>query len=117
MPCLWNQKLIMFLPNNFNLAKNVLKSTLKKYKSKPQNLTAYDNVIKEQLKTGIITTVKNINSLKYNDQIAFIAHNAVFRDEVQTTKCRVVYLSNLCEKGDIKNLSHNQISQIGRAHV
>jgi hypothetical protein len=111
MPCLWNKKLEHLLPNNFHLANCILKSVLKKYKKEPLKLEAYDKVIIEQKEKGIIQSV-NIDSLKNNDKISFLAHNAVFRENVESTKCRIVYLSNLCEKNN-KSLSHNQISLPG----
>ena len=112
MPCLWNNKLIKFLPNNFYLANSVLKSILKKYKKEPLKLEAYNNVIFDQLNQGIIQPVE-INTVKNNNKVSFLAHNAVFRDHVETTKCRIVYLSNLCDKNQPTNLSHNNVSLPG----
>src|ERR1700755_2924768 len=109
MPLLWNKKLVQFLPNNFHLAHSVLKSTYKKFSKQPLKLEAYDNVINEQLENGIIQPVENINVLKNKNDISFIAHNAVFREDVETTKCRIVYLSNICEKDKLNNLSHNSV--------
>ncbi|KAL7632973.1 UNVERIFIED_CONTAM: hypothetical protein RMT77_016683 [Armadillidium vulgare] len=108
MPLLWNKKLLQFLPNNFHLANSVLKSIHKKFSKQPLKLEAYDNVINEQLQNNIIQPVENINVLKNKNDISFIAHNAVFRD-VETTKCRIVYLSNICEKDKLNNLSHNSV--------
>ena len=113
MPCLWNKKLEHLLPNNFHLANCVLKSILKKYKKEPLKLEAYNNVIVDQLEKGIIQPVQNINSLKNNDKISFLAHNAVFRENTESTKCRIVFLSNICDKNKAKNLCHNQISLPG----
>ncbi|KAG0427729.1 hypothetical protein DMUE_5879, partial [Dictyocoela muelleri] len=109
MPLLWNKKLVQFLPNNFHLAHSVLKSIYKKFSKQPLKLEAYDNVINEQLENGIIQPVENINVLKNKNDISFIAHNAVFREDVETTKCRIVYLSNICEKDKLNNLSHNSV--------
>ena len=113
IPILWNKKLKHLLPNNFHLANCVLKSTLKKYKNEFSKLEAYNDVITDQLENGIIQPVENIQSLKNNNNISFLAHNAVFRENVETTKCRVVYLSNLCDKNKASNLSHNNISLPG----
>ena len=113
MPCLFNIKLETFLPNNFQLAVSVLKSIKHKFIHQLEKFTAYDEVIQGQIESGIIEPVEGINSLKYNNKISFIAHNAVFRENVASTKCRIVYLANLCDKSKASNLSHNNISLPG----
>ncbi|XP_068214773.1 uncharacterized protein [Palaemon carinicauda] len=80
VPLLWNSKLSHLLKNE-RLAKLILKSTLKKHKKD-----------------------------KEHPNYSFIPHMAVFKPQRETTKCRIVYLSNLSENERNKglNLSHNQ---------
>ena len=113
LPALWNSKVEDLLPNNYWLAYNVLSSVLKKYGSDRTKLVQYDEVIQQQIKDGVVKIVPNIEDLRKDRSVSFLAHNAVFRDKVQTTKCRVVLLSNLCERRRGGTLSHNQISLPG----
>ena len=107
---LWNDQLHR-LPPNYKLAKNVLSSVYRKLKDNPDKLKQYDEAIKQQVRDGIIEKV-DLDSIKSNPNVSFLGHNAVFRENVESTKCRVVYWSNLSEKGG-ENLSHNQVSLPG----
>ena len=49
---------------------------------------------------------------KNSDNISYLPHNAVFKQSSDSTKCRVVFLSNLKER-NTGALSHNQISKPG----
>ena len=69
LPCLWDKQVEHCLPNNFNLAFNILKSTVKKLSNNVERLNQYDHVVKEQLKTGIIEKVDNLEQLKYNKNV------------------------------------------------
>ena len=111
LPCLWDKRVVNFLPNNYKLASNILKSTLKKLHKNPVKFEQYHKVFMEQLKSGIIEKV-SLNKLKNNNEVSFMGHMGVFREQVQSTKCRVVFMSNLCEKTN-DALSHNQISLPG----
>ena len=97
LPCLWDKRVVNFLPNNYKLASNILKSTLKKLHKNPVKFEQYHKVFMEQLKSGIIEKV-SLNKLKNNNEVSFMGHMGVFREQVQSTKCRVVFMSNLCEK-------------------
>ena len=58
-----------------------------------------DNVFKEQEKLGIIERIENVDEYRDKDpECCFLPHMAVFKMDQTTTKCRVVSLSNLCEK-------------------
>ena len=112
LPALWNEDLIDCLPNNFSLANSILHSNLKKLRTTPEKLTQYNEVIKQQLADGIIVRVDNLDNLKSDKSSSFLAHHAVFREKAESTKCRIVYMSNLAQKGE-GNLSHNQVSHPG----
>ena len=113
LPALWNDKVLHRLPTNYKLAISILKSFYKKYKNCPEKIKAYDDIIQLQLKNDIIEVVDNINELESKSKISYIAHNGVYKEKAESTKCRIVLLSNICEKGDGGNLSHNQVSLPG----
>ena len=112
MPAIWNESVLHRLPDNYNLAYSVLKSCYKKYHKQPEKLQQYDMAIKQQLSQGIIEEI-NPSSIENDPNISFLAHNAVFKGEDASTKCRIVFLSNICDKRDKNNLSHNQVSLPG----
>ncbi|XP_068202978.1 uncharacterized protein [Palaemon carinicauda] len=111
VPLLWNGKLSHLLSKNERLAKLILKSTLKKHKKDKGNLLLMDQTFRDQLAEGIIEPVDNLEQFKLeHPNYSFIPHMAVFKPQRETTKCRIVYLSNLSENERNKglNLSHNQ---------
>ena len=110
VPLALNPRNSHLLSMNYNLCKAVLKSTIRKLGREPEKLQMYDQVFKEQLELGIIEKVDNIeNFIENNPDCSFLAHMGVFRMNNDSTKCRVVFLSNICEKNNGKGLSHNQI--------
>ena len=74
------------LPTNFELSHNCL---LKRLKMKPQLLSEYDQVIRDQLRNGIIEIVED--SLSESDRIHYLPHHCVTRQDKATTKLRIVY--------------------------
>ena len=112
LPALWNKSVLHRLPENYGLAHSVLNSTYKKLKYQPDKLEQYDEAIKQQLELDIIEEVDR-DSICNDPNVSYVAHNAVFRDSSTSTKCRVVFLSNLCDKRNPANLSHNQVSLPG----
>ena len=74
-------------------------------------LKMIDQSFKEQRELGIIEKIDDLDKfLEEHPRHSFLAHMAVFKPERDTTKCRVVYLSNLCEKDPSRTvtISHNQ---------
>ena len=98
------------LGTNRKLATAVLNSNLKKSKNNEDNLRLMDQVFKDQVAQGIIERVDNLEQfINENPNHSFLAHMGVFKPDRETTKCRVVYLSNLCEQVKGKTVvSHNQ---------
>lgn len=113
VPALWNDSVKHLLPNNFDLAEKIVRSLYKKLKKDPSKLEQYDQIIKDQINSGVIAPAGNIDDLRNSSSCSFLAHNAVFRQNAESTKCRIVYLSNLCENKGGNSLSHNQISLPG----
>ena len=111
MPLLWNNKVSHLLGNKQCLAKIILKSNLRKYSKNEQYLNMIDDVFKEQESLGIIERIENLPQLlEENPNFSFLPHMPVFRMERDSSKCRVVYLSNLSER-DLKKpmtVSQNQ---------
>ena len=116
MPLMWKTSNSHLLGQNLNLSKSILKTNLNKLRKNPEHLKLADNVFKEQLELGIIEKIPNMNQfLTEHPESSFLAHMCVFKLDRATTKCRVVYLSNLCEKDASKPLtvSHNQAIESG----
>lgn len=111
MPIIWNGKVSHLLGRNQNLARQILKSNFKKLSKNETHLKMVDQTFKEQVENGIIERIEDLDQfLVENPGHSFLAHMAVFKLERETTKCRVVFLSNLCEKINSQSvtLSHNQ---------
>ncbi|XP_068232415.1 uncharacterized protein [Palaemon carinicauda] len=111
MPLLWNGKVAHLLGKNQNLSKAILKSNFKKFSKKDNTFQMIDEVFKEQEQLGIIERVTNLEQfLEENPQHSFLPHMPVFKMDRESTKCRNVFLSNLCESDKDKplTLSHNQ---------
>ena len=111
VPLLWNGKVSSHLSKNKKLAQLVLKSNLKKLQKNRDKLHLVDQTIKEQLKSGIIKKVEHLYKyLCENPGYSFLPHMSIFKPDRETTKCRIVFLSNLSEreKGKSASLSHNQ---------
>ena len=116
MPLLWNPKVSHLLGKNFNLSKQILLSNLRRYKTKPHHLELMDDVVSEQEQMGIIEKIPDLDAfLVEHPECSFLAHMAVFKLQRETTKCRLVYLSNLREIDPTKpmTVSHNQCINAG----
>ena len=113
IPILWNGRVDSLLANNRKLAEKILQSNLKKYlKNDKELLILTDNVIKEQKELGIVEEVNDLDQyLSEHPAHSFLAHMSVHRPDKDSTKCRVVFLSNLCERNPKQpcTLCHNQV--------
>ena len=65
-----------------------MKGQLRKLKKEPEVLQTYDNIIKEQLKGGII---EKVAELEASERQHYLPHKAVVRENAETTKVRIVY--------------------------
>lgn len=116
MPLLWNAEMSHLLGKNHKLATLILKSTLRKLSKHEEKLKLMDKVIKEQVADGIIEKVDDLeNFLEAHPEHSFLPHMAVFKPDRETTKCRIVFLSNLSEKVPNQpiTISHNQAIHAG----
>ncbi len=111
MPLLWNGKVAHLLGKNENLARQILKANKKKLLKKPDYFKMMDDNIKEQESQGIIEKISNLDQfLEEHPEHSFLPHMGVFKPGHETSKCRMVFLSNLSEKNGSgsQTISHNQ---------
>lgn len=116
MPLMWNESVKPFLSQNLSLARQILLANLRKLKKNREQLQMIDDVINSQKIAGIIEPIGNLNLfLNENPNCGFLAHMPIFRYNKETTKCRVVFLSNLAGKDPNKtvSLSNNQCMNSG----
>ncbi|XP_068216710.1 uncharacterized protein [Palaemon carinicauda] len=116
MPLMWNQRTSHLLGQNINISKGILASNFKKLKRNPEHLSMVDDVIQEQIEMGIIERISNVEKfLEKHPEASFLAHMPIFRPDKETTKCRVVFMSNLGESVDGRPLTvtHNQAMHPG----
>ena len=114
-PLLWNSDVKHLLAKNFNLANKVLQSNLKKLIKDKLKFDMADENVKNLESSGIIQKIHNIDEfLAENPTCSFLAHSLIFKMDKETTKCRMVFMSNLAEKCNQQNqLSHNQCMHSG----
>jgi len=115
MPLPWKGGVIEKLAKNYHLSLKILKSSVKKITKVPGRLEMMNKVFVDQVDAGIIERVYDLdNFIKDNDNYNFLAHMGVFKMSSTTTKCRVVFLSNLCEvPSNQAAYSHNQAMHSG----
>ena len=65
------------LPDNFAPGKQRLESLVKRLKRQPALLQKYDDVIKEQEKTGIIEPVNDLEIIK-SGEVHYIPHRGPY---------------------------------------
>ena len=99
------------LGHNFSLAKHILHSSLKKLSRHRDRLLMIDDVVEAETSSGVIEAIPDLNDfIKQNPTSSFMAHMPVFRFDNESTKCRLVFLSNLCYRSSkCYSLSHNQV--------
>jgi len=107
LPLLWNARVKHLLGSNRKLAEAVLKSSMNKLNS--EQLQMIDDTFNKQANTGIVERIENLDQyLCDNPSFSFLSHMPIFRPDHESTKVRVVFLSNLCEKSKFVKVSHNQ---------
>ena len=110
MPIPWNPDSKHLLGNNYYLSKKILYSNLDKLKRNGV-LSMYDDVLKEQEQMGIIERIEDVDRFRLDHpKCSFLPHMGVVKMNRDTTKVRIVYLANLCEKNNSqqRTVSHNE---------
>ena len=77
-----------FMEDNYTLAEKRLTSLKKKLEKEPWLMNRYDQIIKNQLKDGIVETVV---SEPIVGEVTYLPHRAVIRDDKDTTRVRIVF--------------------------
>ena len=77
--------------DHFILCKKRLCNTFTRLKHNPELLNQYDNIFKEQLKTGII---EEVNEKGVIGETHCIPHHLVTRNDKTTTKVRIVFYAS-----------------------
>ena len=107
MPLPWNNKNAHLLSNNYYLARKVLESNFQKLNCDQTKLKMYDDVFRQQEELKVIERINDLDTfLLEHPEASFLAHTGVFRMSHESTKCRVVFMSNLCDKRN-NGVSHN----------
>ena len=106
VPLTWRDNLKDLVGQNLNLCRSILMSNLSKLRKTPERLIMMDKVFSDQLEEKIIEKIPDVHEyINTNPDCSILAHMPVFKLDRETTKCRIVFLSNLAERGA---LSHNQ---------
>ena len=110
VPLLWNDKVSHLLSQNFDLSSKILSSVIKKHGQNETHMNLMKQSMAELEDLGIIEAVNDENFISENPTCSFLAHMPIFRLGKESTKCRIVFLSNLSEKyrNGQAAVSHNQ---------
>ena len=90
------------LPDNYQLSEKRLKHLLTRLRKDPEILQEYDNVIKEQLKEGMVEVVDEQHPGEIG-KVHYLPHHAVIRRDKSTTKMRIVYDASAKDNGPSLN--------------
>jgi hypothetical protein len=90
------------LPDNYQLSEKRLKHLLTRLRKDPEILQEYDNVIREQLKEGIVEVVDEQHPGEIG-KVHYLPHHAVIRRDKSTTKMRIVYDASAKDNGPSLN--------------
>ena len=110
VPIVWHQTNFKLLAKNLELCKKILFSVTNKLKKDPYKLKMVEEVMNDQINMDIIQPIDDLDHfLQINPNASFLPFMPIFKLEKSTSKCRVVYLSNICERSyNSVNLTHNQ---------
>ena len=86
--------------DHFILCKKRLCNTFTRLKRNPELLKQYDNIFKQQLKTGII---EKVNEEGVVGETHYIPHHPVIRNDETTTKVRIVFDATALPNGPSLN--------------
>ena len=90
------------LQTNRSLCERRLNAQLVRLKKEPEILKKYDDVIKDQIRQGIIEEVPDLPT---GGRIHFLPHHPVIRENAESTKVRVVYDGSAKERKGDKSLN------------
>ena len=76
------------LPRNYANSLSRMKGQIKRLEREPEVLEEYDSIIKDQLRSGVIERVAELEGAC---KVHYLPHQAVIRKDAETTKLRIVY--------------------------
>ena len=76
------------LSSNYANSLSCMKSQIKRLKGEPEVLEEYDSIIKDQLSSGVI---ERVTDLEGACKVHYLPDQAVIRKDAETTKLRIVY--------------------------
>ena len=88
------------LHDNYQNSKNRLRNLIKKFHHNPELLNAYNDIISEQENLNIIEKVPESSTV---DNVHYLPHRPVVRDDKVTTKTRMVFDASAKLKGPSLN--------------
>ena len=97
----WKSPRIM-LPDNLELSQRRLFNLLKGLQQSPHILTRYDEIIRDQLRQGIVETIDPSDAGPIG-ATHYLPHHAVVREDMLTTKLHIVYDASARSNGPSLN--------------
>ena len=90
------------LHTNYELSLKRMKGQIRRLSKDPRLLGEYDSIIKAQEEAGIIERVSSSQGSNPDSKVHYIPHQAVVRENAETTKVRIVYdASAKAQKGSV----------------
>lgn len=83
------------LASNYSTARNRLNGLIKRFHNNDELYTQYDGVIQEYLAEGIVEEVPNVET---ENQVYYLPHHPVIKENRTTTKLRIVFDASSHEK-------------------
>ena len=90
------------LPSNYANSLSSMKGQIKRLKREPEVLEEYDSTSKDQLRSGVIECVTELEGAC---KVHYLPHQAVIRKDAETTKLRIVYDASAKEGKNGKSLN------------
>ncbi|XP_028397220.1 uncharacterized protein LOC114521030 [Dendronephthya gigantea] len=90
------------LPDNYSICEKRLGSLIKRLRATPSVLQEYHKVIEDQLNTGVVELVEEVDG-KSPGHVHYLPHKEVVRNDKDTTKLRVVYDASAKKTGPSLN--------------
>ena len=96
------------LSTNYELSLSRMKGQVKRLRKQPEILGEYDSIFKQQLQVGVIERVPELDTA---EKVLYLPHQAVVRQDAQTTKVRVFY--DASAKDSKSKMSLNDCLHVG----
>ena len=91
------------LPDNYEICLRRLTGLMKRLRQNPDLLQAYDDIIQEQLKAGIVEKVQEREPPQGHKRIHYLPHHPVVREDKSTSRVRIMYDASCKSRGPSLN--------------